>query len=488
MNSDRPADSDQAQAAPAQGESLRQRLRRLRRDSERADAVASQDEPRKSEPRASVRERLARRGRRGLDAAAPDAGASSAEPADGELALGPPAGLVTSTGPDDEDVIARTTSCSSVFDHGEWTLVEVDDVDPSTFELCTGDAALDGLDLRDAVYLDTETSGLSGGAGTWVFLVGLGRFVDEGERFEVWQGFLDEPDGERGLLAEAAARIRGASAVVSFFGKSFDRHRLEDKMRLVGVEPPFDGKPHLDLFHPLRRLYRGAFEDSRLSTMERELCGFERHNDLSGAFAPAAWFDYLARRPHRLEGVFEHNLHDVRSLVGLAAHLGRVMHETRGDGRQLAGPAAERAAGLARSLWERGRRGEALDWIARARQRRDSRELRLFRADALRLTRQADEALAAYAELVAEPEDEATARCWVELAKLHEHARRDPEEALACCRRSRDAAERRLTGMSRARLLRELVPREARLASHLSAGAELDGLPSGTDDATDSGS
>ncbi len=129
------------------------------------------------------------------------------------------------------------------------------------------DERLADLDPADALYLDTETTGLSGGSGTYVWLVGLGRF--EAGRFEVWQGFLSEPAEERALLELVAGRIRAAAYVVSFFGKSFDRHRLEDKMRLHGIAPPFAEKPHLDLYWPLRRRYRGQFADCRLRTLEQ---------------------------------------------------------------------------------------------------------------------------------------------------------------------------------------------------------------------------
>jgi len=482
------------------GERTRDKLRRLRREgapkrpppleAAAAEALAPEvaeanesSERGRSGVRRSVRDRLGRRGKRVL--AAPVSAPCSKDGAG--LTVGPPARL--SIGPAlgpaplgprqaaGGAVRARTTDDAANGAHGSWTFDEVDAADPSTFALLTGDAALAGLDLRDVVYLDTETSGLAGGVGTWVFLVGLGRFVQPRgsgpARFEVWQGFLADPEDERALLAETAARIRDASAVVSFFGKSFDRHRLEDKMRLCGVEPPFEGRPHLDLFHPLRSLYRNAFDDTRLATMERELCGFERTDDLPGAFAPAAWFDFLGGRAHRLEGVFEHNLHDVRSLVTLAAHLGRATSETRADGRDLAGPSAERAAGVGRALWKVGRRTEALGWIERARERRDSRALRLQHAEALRLTKAVDAASRAYETLVREPEDAATARCWSELAKLHEHGRKDPDQALECCRRSRAALERTLTGYARARLLRELGQREERLVKKL--GARMDG-------------
>ncbi len=232
----------------------------------------------------------------------------------GELSWGPPAGLGASG-----STLARTTLIPREHVHGEVRLERFLGLDAAHLALLAKDERLAACDLSRALFLDTETSGLSGGAGTYVWLVGLGRFLegDDG-RFELWQGFLSHPAEERELLAEAATRIAGASCLVTFFGKSFDRHRLEDKMRLFGVEPPFARVPHLDLYWPLRRAHRGKWSDCRLKTLEREVCGVRRVDDLPGSFAPAAWFDFLASRPHRLEGVFRHNADDILSLVSLA--------------------------------------------------------------------------------------------------------------------------------------------------------------------------
>ncbi|MFN0008947.1 MAG: ribonuclease H-like domain-containing protein [Planctomycetota bacterium] len=267
----------------------------------------------------------------------------------------------------DSGVLARRETLAPEHTHGDWRLAEALGADPRPLALVAHDPGLASVDLASALYLDTETSGLSGGAGTWVFLVGLGSFRDG--RFEVWQGFLAEPAEERELLAEAAARIASASAIVSFFGKSFDRHRLEDKMRLHGIAPPFAGRPHLDLYHPLRRLYGSGFADARLKTLERGLCGVEREDDLPGSRAPAAWFDFLHGRKSELEGVFRHNRDDVLSLVTLAAHLARTLDETRADGSPLAGPSAPRARGIAKCLAIAREHAGALEWFARADER-----------------------------------------------------------------------------------------------------------------------
>lgn len=259
--------------------------------------------------------------------------------------------------------------------HGQWPLERALLAAPGVLADLARDPKLVDLDPARALYLDIETTGLSGGAGTWPFLVALGRFErgDDGAwSFVLWQGFLEHPSEERALLVDVARRVASAGALVTFFGKSFDRHRLEDKMRLHGIAPPFAECLHLDLYHPLRRLYAKAMADGRLATMERELLGFARHNDLPGSQAPAAWFDYLAGRPHRLEEVFEHNRLDVLSLAALAAHLGCTLTECDPAGAPLTGPPITRARSLAQHYARARRWDEALLWCQRAMSRIDA--------------------------------------------------------------------------------------------------------------------
>ena len=324
------------------------------------------------------------------------------------------------------------------------------------------DPALLGLDLGRAVYLDIETTGLSGGAGTIPFMVALGTFQD-GE-FELWQGFLDGPEDEPALLGEVARRVCAADSVVSFFGKSFDRHRLEDKMRVHGVEPPFT-RPHLDLFHPLKRLYQGAYPDLRLATLERELCGVEREDDLPGSHAPAAWYDYLAGRAHRLEAVFAHNRDDVLSLVTLAAHLGCSLAEHTPDGTPLAGHAGQRARGLARLFGAAGQLERALRWTERAKERArtELHELHELEADLLRRSGRAVEAVAAYEKLRERCDEATSVRALFEIAKLCEHKLRDRKRAEEATLLAKGLAESHLVGAAREKVLEECGKRLARL-------------------------
>jgi uncharacterized protein YprB with RNaseH-like and TPR domain len=285
-----------------------------------ADRETRRDEPRDADspeapafPTGDLRRHLARRSALRAASLAPTAAAHVFDPPR-RLDLGPPERLAPSRG----GALARVSAFAREHAHGACSLARGLDFDRALLAASARDERLLEIDLERAVFLDTETSGLSGGSGTYVFLVGLGLFAPE--RFEVWQGFLAAPGDERALLQETAERIAEASAIVSFFGKSFDRHRLEDKMRVHGVAPPFASVPHLDLYWPLRRAHQGRFENCRLKTLERELAGVVRDDDLPGSFAPAAWFDFLAGRPHRLEGVFRHNLEDVLSLVALLPH------------------------------------------------------------------------------------------------------------------------------------------------------------------------
>jgi uncharacterized protein YprB with RNaseH-like and TPR domain len=175
------------------------------------------------------------------------------------------------------------------------------------------------IDPASWLFIDTETTSLNSGAGVWVFMVGLGWF--ERDAFRIRQFLLADPGGERALLAAVHGRLEAAGAIVSFHGKSFDAPRLDDRFRLAGLEAAISGRPHLDLLHPLRRLHGERLADCRLRTMEEEILGFRRTDDLPGALCPEAYFAYLRGRPHRLADVFEHNRLDVLSLTALSGHL-----------------------------------------------------------------------------------------------------------------------------------------------------------------------
>jgi hypothetical protein len=202
--------------------------------------------------------------------------------------------------------------------HGDAPLSRFHVVDPGTVGVLSGEPALGAFDLRDAAFLDTETTGLAGGTGTAAFLVGLG-YVD-GDRFRVRQYFMRDYPEEPALLRGLAEDLRRFSRVVTFNGRTFDVPLLEARYRLNRERFPLESAQHFDLLHPARRLWKLRLESCRLQSLETALLGMRRHGDVPGEEIPQIWFDYLRRRDGRaLVKVLEHNRLDVVSLAALSA-------------------------------------------------------------------------------------------------------------------------------------------------------------------------
>jgi hypothetical protein len=190
--------------------------------------------------------------------------------------------------------------------HGRWTL------EPGV----AGHLAPLGFEAGEALFLDTETTGLAGGTGTTAFLVGAARVA--GEALLVRHYLLTRFAGEPAMLAALAAFAAGARTLVTFNGRSFDLPLLAARYRLAGLPDPFAGRPHADLLHPVRRAFARRWADCRLATAERELLGFLREGDLPGAEVPAVWLHWLrVGDAGRLPAVLAHNRWDLVSLAAL---------------------------------------------------------------------------------------------------------------------------------------------------------------------------
>jgi len=194
------------------------------------------------------------------------------------------------------------------------------------------DPALASPGTRRTVFIDLETTGISGGAGTVAFLVGCGYF-DLGA-FQVRQFLLTSYAAERALLAAVAEFFDGADLIVSYNGKTFDVPVMETRWSFHRMAMPLDGVPHFDMLHPARRLWStrpGAGSDEggcRLSTLERVLFDVNRVGDVPGFEIPSRYFRFLRTGdPRPLEPVLEHNRLDLVSLAAVTAHAVRL---TRG--------------------------------------------------------------------------------------------------------------------------------------------------------------
>ena len=175
---------------------------------------------------------------------------------------------------------------------------------------------LSAPDLVGAAFIDVETTGLVGGTGTYVFLVGIGTF-EEGS-FRLRQFFLADLRGETAMLAAVAEVLAGCRSLVSFNGRRFDVPLLETRLTLSRLPPSASGLPHLDLLYPARRLYRRRLPSCRLASLEAALLGLEREDDVPGWAIPPLYFDYVrGGRAEPLRAVFRHNALDILSLARL---------------------------------------------------------------------------------------------------------------------------------------------------------------------------
>jgi uncharacterized protein YprB with RNaseH-like and TPR domain len=192
--------------------------------------------------------------------------------------------------------------------------------DAAALRLLAPDAPGDVADAQQWLFLDTETTGLAGGTGTYPFLVGLAWW--EGGGLEVEQLFMREYSEERSLLAALAERLAERPVLITFNGKSFDWPLLETRYRMARTIPLPTPQAHLDFLHPARSLWRLQLGSVRLSQLERHVLGWDRGADVVSEMIPRIYLDFV-RGGHAdpLVPVFQHNQADLRGLAGLSSRV-----------------------------------------------------------------------------------------------------------------------------------------------------------------------
>ena len=170
---------------------------------------------------------------------------------------------------------------------------------------------------ENLLFFDIETTGLSGGAGTTIFLAGFCSISEEEAR--IVQYFLNDLSSERLFLRLISNHLATDSILVSYNGKSFDYNIIRNRFILNRICDAGLAHAHIDLLHSSRRLWKGMFPDFSLGTVERMALGVSRADDIPGFLIPDVYFDYLKGMevPQKLEKVFSHNRLDVLSLLAL---------------------------------------------------------------------------------------------------------------------------------------------------------------------------
>lgn len=310
---------------------------------------------------------------------------------------------------------------------GEMNLCQILSIPTYPAHLLSRDERLREFDLRRALFLDTETTGLTGGTGTVAFMVGLGFF--EGEGFAVHQLLMRDYSEERALLSLLQEHLKRFDFLVTFNGRYYDVPLLETRCILSRVDSRIAEMPHFDLLPPSRKIWKGAYENCRLVTLESRLLGMGREDDIPSEWIPYLYFEYIqsgdARKIHR---VFYHNRMDILAMVGLVGRIHLVYHDP-----QAARPrkGVEHFA-LGRLFWDHGFLEKAIVAFETALKRCDDElawEVMRWLSRAYRKTGQSEKAKALLEEMVSWPYKR-DAFPFVELAKYYEHRLKDFEKAL----------------------------------------------------------
>ena len=203
--------------------------------------------------------------------------------------------------------------------HGSVPIERLQTISSSSLRNISG-GAVPEVNARHWAFLDTETTGLSGGTGTCAFLAGVGTIETDGFRVRLF--FMRDYDDEAAMLQALATCLRGYDVLVTYNGKSYDGPLLETRYRLQRQANPLERMHHIDLLHSARRLWNMRLPDCRLGTLESEILGVERRGDVPGALIPQRYFEYLRTgQGARLRPVFHHNVLDIVSLACLSTVL-----------------------------------------------------------------------------------------------------------------------------------------------------------------------
>lgn len=345
--------------------------------------------------------------------------------------------------------------------HGRLRVSECEVVVDERLDVLAGRPVVPGAEGQRVVYVDLETTGLSGGAGTVPFLVGIGEWTDAG--FATSQFLLPGYAAERAMLHAVNAHLLDAAVVVTFNGRTFDVPVMEMRGELHRVPQEVCAMPHLDMLPAARRLWRLGDEGERscrLTHLEESVLGFGRVGDVPGFEIPGRYFAFVRGGGGALlEPVLLHNRLDLLSLAALTARAQRLLETARDTP-----PMSAEAWGLG-TLFERAGQVDAsvrcyrqvVDdrWQPLEARRGAARSL----ARLLRRQRRFDEAAAAWTDLISlggRPQLQREAR--EALAIHHEHRARDLHEARrhaeagvaqAIGRAEREAFGRRLARIER---------------------------------------
>lgn len=280
---------------------------------------------------------------------------------------------------------------------------------------------------EDICFLDTETTGLSHGAGTVAFLTGIGYFTENA--FVVRQYLMRDYDEETFLLQRVARHVRDCAVLCTFNGATFDVPLLDARFTMQRMRDGWVSRPHIDLLPIARRVWKLRLKKCNLASLEAAVLGVERENDLPGAQVPERYFRFLKTGDAGLlSDVLTHNAQDILSLPQILERLCR-LHD-----QPLLAKDAEDVFSLGRVYELRGNREGARMCYRAADRGSVSRLARVRMADTLRRDGDWEGASQVYLQMLSERQGGVSAL--VALAKICEHQKKDIPSAIEYTRRA----------------------------------------------------
>lgn len=293
--------------------------------------------------------------------------------------------------------------------------------------LMQGDVSLPThVELFDFVFLDTETTGLSRGAGTVAFLVGVGEI--KGNDLHVTQYLMRDYDEESFVLRHVMAHLQPGKILVTYNGRTFDIPLLASRFIMQRIRFDAEALPHVDLLHTARRVWKLRLQRCSLSALEEHIYNEPRVDDLPGAEVPQRYFDYLKSRDFSLlDDILRHNAQDIATLARLLFTLSELhMHP-------LSAEHVQDIYSLGRVYEKRGRNEDARICYRASDAGSMSALSRARLADNFRRCRDTEAAAAIYQKMISARQGGAAP--YIALSKLQEHKLRDIPAALEAARR-----------------------------------------------------
>ncbi|MEH7093420.1 ribonuclease H-like domain-containing protein [Neobacillus vireti] len=285
-----------------------------------------------------------------------------------------------------------------------------------------------GHRVEELFFFDTETTGLGGGVGNTIFIIGYASVF--GEELILRQHILPNPGAEVPLYHSFLEKVNYRT-LVTYNGKSFDWPQVKTRHTLVREHvPKLPAFGHFDLFHAARRLWKHKLDRMKLSIVEKEVLGVERMDDIPGYLAPIIYFDFIeSKQPDGMLGILKHNEIDILSLVTLYTHL---TFQLSGMDQNQTRPETYEVGRWFASLGETEQAKKVLATLTKE-QDITSKQAKLLLAYQQKKERNWSSARDLFLEVVDSKDLQIRAEACIELAKIFEHRLKDLSKAIKYC-------------------------------------------------------